>query len=66
MVNKLDYFQEKKHNMMKLFFDNLKEYTKGHREGKDSPPFFNHLSQIQIRLQFLSVIFSIQVRRCVA
>jgi ubiquitin carboxyl-terminal hydrolase 34 len=54
-------YAEKKHAMTKLFFDNLKEYTRGYREGRDPPPYFNHLAQIQIRLQFLSVIFSIQV-----
>jgi ubiquitin carboxyl-terminal hydrolase 34 len=46
---------------MRLFFSNLQEYTNQHQEGKECPPFFNHLAQIQTRLQFLGVIFSIQV-----
>ena len=54
-------YAEKKHSMTKLFFDNLQEYTRGYREGRESPPYFNHLAQIQVRLHFLSVIFSIQV-----
>ena len=54
-------FMERKHSMMQLFFDNLKMYTREHKEGKECPPFFNHLAQIQIRLQFLTVLFSVQV-----
>ena len=53
-------FAERKHNMMKLFFDNLQTYSENHKNGKECP-FFNHLAQIQVRLQFLGVIFSSQV-----
>ncbi len=45
-----------------LFFDNLALYSRERREGrKPPPPFFNHLAQIQTRLQFLSIIFSTHV-----
>lgn len=60
-THEVSMYAEKKHNMTKLFFDNLQEYTRGYREGRESPPYFNHLAQIQVRLHFLSVIFSIQV-----
>ena len=60
-THEVSMFAEKRHNMMRLFFTNLQEYTKQHRGGQECPPFFNHLAQIQTRLQFLGVIFSIQV-----
>ena len=60
-THEVSMFAEKRHGMMRLFFNNLEEYTKQHQEGKESPPFFHHLAQIQTRLQFLGVIFSIQV-----
>ena len=49
--------------MMQLFFTNLQTYTRERLEGggKECPPFFNHMAQIQIRLQFLTGIFSSQV-----
>ena len=62
-THEVSMFAERRHNMMKLFFDNLTTYTENHKvAGKvPAPPFFNHLAQIQVRLSFLSVIFSIQV-----
>ena len=60
-THEVSMFAEKRHGMMRLFFNNLQEYRKQHIEGKQCPPFFNHLAQIQTRLQFLGVIFSIQV-----
>ena len=60
-THEVSMFAERRHNMMKLFFDNLKSYTESYKTGKEYP-FFNHLAQIQVRLQFLSVIFSVQVR----
>ena len=59
-THEVSMFAERRHNMMKLFFDNLQVYTEEHKKGKDRP-FFNHLAQIQVRLQFLGVIFSSQV-----
>ena len=53
-------YVEKTHNMMQLFFENLKKYTTDAKAGKEYP-YFNHLSQIQIRLHFLSVIYSAPV-----
>lgn len=53
---------ERRHFMTKLFFDNLALYTKQRREGNcPPPPFFNHLAQVQTRLQFLTMIFSTHV-----
>ena len=59
-THEVSMFAERRHNMMKLFFDNLKTYTENYKSGVECP-FFNHLAQIQVRLQFLSVIFSVQV-----
>ena len=54
-VHEICMFAEKRHNMMRLFFNNLEEYTEqyggGNGEGSQ-PPYFNHLLQIQVRLQF--------------
>ena len=54
-------FTERRHGMMHLFFTNLQTYTRERFEGRECPPFFNHMAQIQIRLQFLTGIFSSQV-----
>ena len=51
-THEVSMFAERRHNMMKLFFDNLQTYTEDHKSGKECP-FFNHLAQIQVRLQFL-------------
>ncbi len=51
-------FTERRHGMTRLFFDNLDLYTRERREGKAPPPFFNHVTQIQTRLQFLNIVFS--------
>ena len=59
-THEVSMFAERRHNMMRLFFDNLKTYTENNKSGVQCP-FFNHLAQIQVRLQFLSVIFSVQV-----
>lgn len=61
-THEVSMFAERRHNMMKLFFDNLKTYTENYG-NENPPPFFNHLAQTQIRLQFLSVIFSVQVKK---
>ena len=53
---------EKKHGMMRAFFDNLEAYTRDRRAGKKpEPPVFTHLQQIQTRLHFLTQVFSIHV-----
>ena len=54
-------FTERRHGMMQLFFSNLQIYTRERLEGRECPAFFNHMAQIQIRLQFLTGIFSSQV-----
>jgi ubiquitin carboxyl-terminal hydrolase 34 len=61
-THEVSMFAERRHNMMRLFFDNLKTYTENNKSGVQCP-FFNHLAQIQVRLQFLSVIFSVQVSK---
>ncbi len=60
-THEVTMYAERKHGMMRLFFTNLETYTRERREGRSPPPFFNHLAQIQIRLQFLSVVFSVHV-----
>ena len=84
-VHEVTMFTEKRHGMMKLFFNNLEEYTTAHNRGAggqkghssshhstdEGPseqqqqqhvkPFFSHLNQIQVRLQFLIGIFDTRV-----
>lgn len=61
---------ERHHRMMHHFFNNLKHYTNGTgRNGRQSEsptivlnqngfPLYSHVTQIQVRLQFLSSVFS--------
>ncbi|XP_055619621.1 ubiquitin carboxyl-terminal hydrolase puf [Toxorhynchites rutilus septentrionalis] len=61
---------ERHHRMMHHFFNNLKHYTSGAgRNGRYSnsqgvvlnqngAPLYSHVTQIQVRLQFLSSVFS--------
>ena len=51
---------ERTHQMMRLFFENLETYSKERKEGKEHP-FYSHTTQVQVRLQFLAMIFSNQV-----
>ena len=51
---------ERTHHMMKLFFDNLTSYSLERREGREHP-FYSASTQVQVRLQFLAMIFSNQV-----
>eukprot|EP00095_Tigriopus_kingsejongensis_P002851 maker-scaffold442_size170051-snap-gene-0.33 protein:Tk02851 transcript:maker-scaffold442_size170051-snap-gene-0.33-mRNA-1 annotation:"hypothetical protein TcasGA2_TC009817" len=53
-------FTEKRHKMTQLFFNNLQIYQNEYRNGI-AKPFFPHTAQIQVRLHFLTVIFSVQV-----
>ncbi|XP_059086581.1 ubiquitin carboxyl-terminal hydrolase puf-like [Tigriopus californicus] len=53
-------FTEKRHKMTQLFFSNLQIYQNEFRSGI-AKPFFSHMAQIQVRLHFLTVIFSSQV-----
>ncbi|XP_060516947.1 ubiquitin carboxyl-terminal hydrolase 34 isoform X2 [Cylas formicarius] len=46
---------EKQHHMMNHFFNNLKTYTENPNE---SLPLYSHQMQVQVRLHFLSAIFS--------
>ncbi|XP_066257421.1 ubiquitin carboxyl-terminal hydrolase puf [Euwallacea similis] len=46
---------EKQHHMMTHFFNNLKAYT---TNPEKSLPLYSHQIQVQVRLQFLSAIFS--------
>jgi ubiquitin carboxyl-terminal hydrolase 34 len=60
-THEITMFTERRHGMMQLFFNNLKTYTRERLDGTSAPTFFNHFVQIQIRLQFLTGIFSSQV-----
>ncbi|KAH0521479.1 Ubiquitin carboxyl-terminal hydrolase 34, partial [Microtus ochrogaster] len=49
---------EKELNMMKLFFDNLVYYIQGLREGRQKHALYSHSAEVQVRLQFLTCVFS--------
>ncbi|KAM7288964.1 ubiquitin carboxyl-terminal hydrolase 34 [Ixodes scapularis] len=50
---------EREHGMMRLFLEDLVRYTSGRREGNASVhKLYSHREQIQVRLHFLSCIFS--------
>ncbi|MEJ1274325.1 hypothetical protein NN561_005208 [Cricetulus griseus] len=49
---------EKELNMMKLFFDNLVYYIQGIREGRQKHALYSHSAEVQVRLQFLTCVFS--------
>ncbi|KFB41316.1 hypothetical protein ZHAS_00008912 [Anopheles sinensis] len=50
-------WSERQHEMMFHFFNNLKHYTSRVRSG-NAPPLYSHVTQIQVRLQFLTSVFS--------
>ncbi|XP_062912032.1 ubiquitin carboxyl-terminal hydrolase 34 isoform X4 [Mobula hypostoma] len=49
---------EKELNMMKLFFDNLIHYIQAVREGAHKHVLYSHGAEVQVRLQFLTCVFS--------
>ncbi|KAJ7422952.1 hypothetical protein WISP_35954 [Willisornis vidua] len=49
---------EKELNMMKLFFDNLVHYIQAVREGQHKHALYSHSAEVQVRLQFLTCVFS--------
>ncbi|XP_053672069.1 ubiquitin carboxyl-terminal hydrolase puf [Anopheles nili] len=59
-------WSERQHRMMFHFFNNLKHYTSSVRSGAAelmaqngaTPPLYAHVTQIQVRLQFLTSVFS--------
>ncbi|XP_052863668.1 ubiquitin carboxyl-terminal hydrolase puf [Anopheles cruzii] len=55
-------WSERQHRMMYHFFNNLKYYTsRAGAEGcfpANGAPLYSHVAQIQVRLQFLSSVFS--------
>ncbi|XP_023333698.1 ubiquitin carboxyl-terminal hydrolase puf [Eurytemora carolleeae] len=54
-THEMTMYIERTHNMSQLFFNNLKVYTRGPRREGFYPP----ATEIQVRLHFLAVIFSI-------
>ena len=57
-------YTEKTHEMTKLFFDNLQQYTSERQSSSSetsSDSFYSHTAHIQARLQFLAMIFSNQL-----
>ena len=44
--------------MMKLFFDNLVHYIQTVREGRHKYALYSHSAEVQVRLQFLTCVFS--------
>ncbi|XP_068081544.1 ubiquitin carboxyl-terminal hydrolase puf [Anabrus simplex] len=53
-THQITTWAEKEHNMMECFFNNLKVYTK---EGPHTN-LYSHQTEIQVRLQFLTSVFS--------
>ncbi|XP_063231242.1 ubiquitin carboxyl-terminal hydrolase 34 isoform X2 [Bacillus rossius redtenbacheri] len=53
-THQITTWAEHQHNMMGAFFDNLKVYTK---EGPKTN-LYSHQTEVQVRLQFLSSVFS--------
>lgn len=52
---------ERQHKMMSLFFADVKHYGSGQGTvilKQNGAPFYNHMTQVQMRLQFLTYIFS--------
>ncbi|CAB4065741.1 USP34 [Lepeophtheirus salmonis] len=60
-THEVSMYAERKFGMTNLFFNNLHDYFKSRKSNEVEEPFFNHLAQVQVRLQFLGVLFSIQV-----
>lgn len=53
-VNQITLWAFQKHAMMDRFFSNLITYMKERSPGD----FYSHLTHVQVRLQFLSHVFS--------
>ncbi|CAL8351436.1 unnamed protein product, partial [Boreogadus saida] len=49
---------EKELHMMKLFFDNLLHYIQEIREHRHKFALYSHSAEVQVRLQFLTCVFS--------
>ncbi|MEQ2222788.1 Ubiquitin carboxyl-terminal hydrolase 34, partial [Ilyodon furcidens] len=49
---------EKELHMMKLFFDNLQHYIHEVREHRHKFALYSHSAEVQVRLQFLTCVFS--------
>uniref|UniRef100_A0A3B5M8F1 Ubiquitin carboxyl-terminal hydrolase 34 n=1 Tax=Xiphophorus couchianus TaxID=32473 RepID=A0A3B5M8F1_9TELE len=49
---------EKELHMMKLFFDNLQHYIQEVREHRHKFALYSHSAEVQVRLQFLTCVFS--------
>ncbi|XP_044746055.1 ubiquitin carboxyl-terminal hydrolase 34 isoform X3 [Coccinella septempunctata] len=54
-MHNVTHWAEKQHHMMKHFFNDLKVYTS---KPVNSLPLYSHIMQIQVRLHFLSAVFS--------
>ncbi|XP_061685121.1 ubiquitin carboxyl-terminal hydrolase 34 isoform X2 [Syngnathoides biaculeatus] len=49
---------EKELHMMKLFFDNLQHYIQEVRQHRHTFALYSHSAEVQVRLQFLTCVFS--------
>lgn len=54
-MHHVTHWAERQHHMMKHFFNNLKTYT---ANPASSLPLYTHQMQVQVRLHFLSAVFS--------
>lgn len=54
-MHQVTHWAERQHHMMTHFFNNLKTYTSN---PSKSLPLYTHQMQVQVRLHFLSAVFS--------
>ncbi|KAG5873618.1 hypothetical protein JTB14_023780 [Gonioctena quinquepunctata] len=54
-MHHVTHWADRQHHMMTHFFNNLKVYT---ANPNKSPPMYTHQMQVQVRLHFLSAVFS--------
>lgn len=54
-MHHVTHWAERQHHMMAHFFSNLKAYT---ADPSKALPLYTHQMQVQVRLHFLSAVFS--------
>lgn len=64
-VHQVTIWAERQHKMMYHFFNNVKYYSQSMRNqtfkqvlNQNGAPMYSHITQVQVRLQFLTSIFS--------
>lgn len=54
-MHHITHWAERQHHMMAHFFNNLKTYS---NDPSKALPLYSHQMQVQVRLHFLSAVFS--------